>query len=432
MNSQLKELKSFKNKLILVPLSFYYAISILWTGTYFTNQQTHLLWITAILGILISVFINNDGIIFFPKKMNLYQIYTLLFALFSLASVLWAQNANTAISRGTYLFRIIISMVLVSMILKKSSGVQILLKSVEIGGYIVVLFVILVTGLTTMVNRFISGSRLTYAGINSNRAGIAAAFSIVICVYYIYKDGFRLSNVLIIPSVFIVVTSVSKKAFLIVILGVFLFFLFCSINKRNYIKNVLNFLLISSIFLLMGLFISQFRFMSHIRDRFEGMISGFIYGSDSEDVDYSTYERLYLLDSGLEIIKSKPILGVGLDNAQHFNIYNAYLHNNYLEIFADLGIIGFLIYYAPWIIAGFRFIKYRNWLDKECNICASLLIVFLIMDYGRVSYYSLPTYYFLLLSYIKSENIKSTVSTNNNTIICTGKNIETNSSCAMI
>lgn len=82
-----------------------------------------------------------------------------------------------------------------------------------------------------------------------------------------------------------------------------------------------------------------------------------------------------------------------------------YLHNNYWEMLADGGIIGFIIYY--WIYAFIlkKMIKFRRLSDGEFVICFTFLILSLILDNAAVSYLSKTTYYKLLFIFIYCERL---------------------------
>ena len=76
------------------------------------------------------------------------------------------------------------------------------------------------------------------------------------------------------------------------------------------------------------------------------------------------------------------------------------------------GAIGFFIYYAAYAYLLAQFLKYRKYQGKAFSIVLTVLIVFLIMDYGRVSYYQKQHYIYLLLyfcelAYMKKEARKA-------------------------
>ena len=77
-----------------------------------------------------------------------------------------------------------------------------------------------------------------------------------------------------------------------------------------------------------------------------------------------------------------------------------YLHNNYIEILASGGIVGFVLYYAPYAIALVSLLK-RVFKDRDrapvVVITLVLLITRLIGHLGIVLYYSKIEYIFIAL-----------------------------------
>lgn len=78
-------------------------------------------------------------------------------------------------------------------------------------------------------------------------------------------------------------------------------------------------------------------------------------------------------------------------------IYKYYLHNNYVEKLACLGLVGIVIYYSIFIYALYYLLKNIKYRDSEYNICLILLIINLIIDYGVVSYYDKATHIYIII-----------------------------------
>ena len=395
--------KKLGNLALILALSFYYAVGVLWTGEIMTASQTRYFWALSVLSVILIYIINSKGKIPSAKNgLNKLHICLALFILFALASVLWAANETRAYSRGSFVLKIIISMGIISWLMNSTGDTRSILKSIEYGGDFSIIYIILSNGVSRMISMFRSGSRLTYTGINSNGIGIVAAFSIIIAVYFIRKEGIKLTSLLMAPCAFIVILSVSKKAIFATIFGIILMLVFDNLDDKKLLNNLLRIvgIIIGSCVILY--FLLRLPFLFSIQTRIYAMLEGVFKGVRASGIDTSTLERIHLNEAGYYIIRNHPILGVGLDNARYYNTYGVYLHNNYLELFADLGIVGLVLYYMIYILCGSRFIKYRDFNDKEFNICATLLILILILDIGKVSYYDLETYYFIVLFYMES------------------------------
>jgi O-antigen ligase len=75
-----------------------------------------------------------------------------------------------------------------------------------------------------------------------------------------------------------------------------------------------------------------------------------------EDATGSAQARLDLLVRATEVAASHPVVGVGLGNFHIFSIAEQRAHNSYLEIAAELGVVG-LIAYLVILIAPFRYLR---------------------------------------------------------------------------
>lgn len=393
---------TYAEKFLIISMSFYYAVGVIWTGSIWTKEQQVTLWTLAVLWVLLALSFVAKGKLSFSTKPTLYIVSLSSFLFFAWSSYGWATNADRVASRGALITRIILSMMVFSLLLTFSGSFRAILKSIEYGGYMSVCYLILRNGVSYMTEKMLHGSRLTYTGVNSNTIGLVAAFAIIVAFYFFTVEGFKISTLFVIPCGFIIVLSVSKKSFLALIIGVVLFRMLCTTKKNRFVNNIIKIIGILCIVAIALYFLSSLPFMASVIKRMQAFFVT-VFGNDGTTaVDTSTRERMELKQCGYELIQKNPLLGVGLDNARYFNKYTLYLHDNFLEIFADLGIFGFCAYYSIYAVNAVRFLKNWNTEDKEFNICVTLLILLLILDYSRVSYYNLSTYYMLLLLCIKS------------------------------
>lgn len=108
--------------------------------------------------------------------------------------------------------------------------------------------------------------------------------------------------------------------------------------------------------------------------------------TDSSNQD--TLRMLYL-KYGIEVFKNHPILGIGSGNSHIVTLMAAgkktYLHNNYVELLVNLGVIGFALYYYLY----YYLIRRLRSEEKNCfenRVMVVLLIAQLISDFGVTSY----------------------------------------------
>ena len=86
--------------------------------------------------------------------------------------------------------------------------------------------------------------------------------------------------------------------------------------------------------------------------------------------------------------------------------YDAYLHNNFVEMLCGGGLVGFILYYSIYVYLFVQLFKYRK-ADREAfSIAIVWLGLMLIMNYGMVTYYSKTQWYYLLIHFINVSNLK--------------------------
>lgn len=151
----------------------------------------------------------------------------------------------------------------------------------------------------------------------------------------------------------------------------------------------------------------RFSAIRYVINRLENMLNAF---RGIGEIDNSTSTRLELIKLGIHIFKGHPLYGIGMDNAKTitesiFNKTDYYLHNNYIELLADGGIIGFIMYYWFYVLILLKLIHFKNFKNGYYNICLILFLLFLIMDYGSVSYISKERYFYILILYLQCRNM---------------------------
>lgn len=398
----MKRLKT--DKLLLVFTTIYF-----WAG-YVSNTLPYgqVILVFSVLGIMITYLIQNNYKI--PKNLN-FNILTLqlfVFLLYSSSSMLWAKDNSYSINKVNALLFIFLAMIIINMSYSKHVDIDTVLKSIMYGGYLVVLYSFFRYGIKGIVELVSNDLRISNELLNANTIGMCAAYSIIINIYYIIYHGFNKGSLLIAPALIILVATQSRKAIMIIIIGVAAIYVLKNFKPKKIGLSVIK-IIIGLIFFIVGLYIlSQTKFLSSFIDRMSD-IKDILNGKGTR-YDNSAWLRFAYIKLGMRLFRKHPLLGIGVGNA---NIYtqmyygnNHYLHNNYVEILACLGLVGFMIYYSIFAYLLYYFIKNIKYRDGEYDMCFILLIINLIIDYGVVSYYDKATYLYILLYTIKVKQIK--------------------------
>ena len=339
-------------------------------------------------------------------KVEPFHYFVFLFSMFCFSSSLWAQYPSRAIEKGNTILQLLICFSIVYMYYAHFSSVDRLLKATVLAGTFLSLYTIQTMGLGSILYTLASGMRMDSEFTNINSLSGVVSAAVIIAVYFFINGNIKYI-ITFIPNILIVAASGSRKSLVLVILGCMLI-IYNRIKSKNIFVSLFKILLWGSIALVIGKTILEMPMFSMINERMEGLIAAITHKGSAEG---SAVIRLGMNEIGYKQFLKKPILGIGINNSGPVllsNLYNgrfsdAYLHNNFIELLACGGIIGFSIYYAMYVYNLIILWKNRNSVTKKTNIYLILLVCFLILDYGQVTYYSKFTYFFLLIFFLASK-----------------------------
>ncbi len=190
------------------------------------------------------------------------------------------------------------------------------------------------------------------------------------------------------------------------IIGFFLlFFGHYFLNKENVLRKLSVLLLIGFVF--WGVLTTE----NPISERVERFTLAFIAPNELKASE-SAFNRMWLINESINLIKEHPLVGVGVNNSILFLVppekvlfeegKGTYSHNNYTEMLLNGGVPAFLLYYIP-ILYMLVCLIIRKF-PKGIKIHLILLILYkLFIDLAQVSYFDFGMvfiYIYILFSYI--------------------------------
>lgn len=205
-------------------------------------------------------------------------------------------------------------------------------------------------------------------------------------VYLIGQSKKMLTKILVIVSIAIciimaLITGSRKGIFQIV----FYFGLYVVLQKG--LAKKIKAIAIIVILVLLGVYIiQQYEFLGYAYiERMMGIV-------DSSYDDGSVEGRDFLMQTGIDIFKQRPIFGAGSDAVRSYLGYVGnknvnYSHSNYIELLASFGIVGTLIYYL-YFLKQTIFALFNKNKDKDRFLiyAATILITMFILDYIMMTY----------------------------------------------
>ncbi len=333
-----------------------------------------------------------------------YVLWIILFVLFSAASYLWAVSTSAVIGQLKSMIVYVFLLAVLCSVVRTKKDINRLLNIIVLVSLCNAIY-LLITNAEILFSQVQENQneeivRLGAQGNwNANIIGMTMAISSIILLYLLsQRQGKKWYYILgIIFLVFVSFLTGSRKAFLVVLLGISLY-LMLSVKKNK--KLTVLFIIAFSIIAVYYLVMYNPFLYSILGCRIEGLFASL---TGVGTVDSSTIKRELYIKAGLQVFRDNFLVGCGLDCFRLLNLNitdNAmYAHNNYVELLADLGIVGTLIYYSIHIIIFSRLFK--NY--KKGGLLTKLVLVFMILimivDYGSVNYNSLLFNCILLISF---------------------------------
>ena len=388
-----------KPNLLEVLASIYYMGCFL-----LTNVSWGKVVMLALLCMMILVYLQSENGVF-HIEIQWFHVFLLLFLIISLLSAIWAKNASDTISRCKSLLEILVSTMILYLVFDCGNQVERLLRAMMWAGVIGALILTIYYGRGNLLVLLQSGDRLNGQLWNVNTLARMMTTSVLLMFYFTLYHGWRWKYLLVLPSVLIMITAQSRTAIAALVGGMTALILLrlLSGQKKSRRKNVFSILLIIAVVYV--------AFRSGLADgnleRIDGVVSIF---SGRGKVDSSAHKRLELIRAGLQQFLITPLFGIGLNNAHYLAISavgsDYYLHNNYVELLAGVGLVGTVCFYAVYMRLAAGFLRFRSRKDVCLPACAALLTTQLLMEMGSVSYYKKDVYFVLVVCILELKQLQ--------------------------
>lgn len=394
MNSKIKNIKK--------TLFFLYILAVyIWGGKKETTIYSEVILI-VLLGLELIDILKTRKIKFAIPIMIL-----LIFDIYCFLSNFWAINRDLSLVISKTLFLLCAFVwVLYNMFTKMKDGHIYILKAICWAGIIFSLYIMFYYGIANYFIKLLAGQRIGTEINNVNAIGLQTCISVIICVFFGLYENKKVYYVLSIIPLIVSLGTGSRKVLLMIILGIICLFIQNKGSKKDAI-NIIKKLVILIIMIFFAWNIMRLPMFQTIFNRFNSMLNVI---TGKGNVDDSTAVRKKFIQAGLEQFIETPILGIGVSNSSYVTLKatndKTYLHNNFVELLACTGIIGFLLYYSLFIYLLYELFRYVKTNNNFAIISFIILAVNIILDYGVVSYYGKNTYIYILLAMVTIEKLK--------------------------
>lgn len=301
--------------------------------------------------------------------------YVLLFLISLLTVALYAYDEVII----TSFFLTVIFFFVVCQIIFSTGEFNLPIAGFYVGAIIVLIRNILMRGslISTELERVSGGFE------NPNRYGYALTIAYIIGIYFLKISKRPIIKFFIVSSLILIAFETlinigSKKAILLLILSTIFFFFETLLQLKLRYKIVLFVALLLTINLIFSFVIENSTQFYRIENFFD-FLSG-------EAADESSQERSAMFISGVQMFMERPFFGNGFGAFKSLSGFGTYSHNNYVQLLAELGLLGFLLYYYIF----FFIYKGRVYLEDQLirKLLIVILIVFLFNDLTVVTFYN--------------------------------------------
>ncbi|MHB1314475.1 MAG: O-antigen ligase family protein [Christensenellales bacterium] len=307
-----------------------------------------------------------------------YFFWLLLFLIYAVSSYFWADNLETVLSCALSIAQIALVGFFLVFYMNDQNKIDFVIRAFIISALILCVRVLVSAPVSAWGNERIG----LYIGYNSNKVGYSAGFAALWCIYQWKTKKKKPYLASCIPLVALSFLTGSRKAFFILFIGIALLSALSYEKRRKMFKT----LLVSSALLLI-LYIMVMNidlFYNILGVRLESMMNSLL----GPGGDRSSMDRLLLVQLGVKLFASSPVIGYGLDNFRYMNSTGLYAHNNFVELGCDLGLIGLVIYYSLLAAVFIKTTRHMMRGDARYHIIFVMLLCLFIMDFGVVSYSS--------------------------------------------
>ena len=308
------------------------------------------------------------------------------------ASVIWSVNRSVSIQRViTVAINIILFGILWIYVVENEKQWE-LLKSIAIGGLIFAVYIVLYYGgVSSFIKLMASADEKTRIGgevAHLSLIGQSLAMAGIVTVALLLNSEKKWIRYFwggaLIVDILVILASQSRTGLALLIAGAAALFLIQAKTER-----VQKWLFRAVILLVIAFIVLKNVDLSSVLGRWSTLFG--------DDKDASTSIRMKLIIEGLIVFLNHPFGGCGIATSGIVSAYKSYFHNNYIELLATTGILGFTSFYYVYISA-FRNIRRIVKTNRLASVAMILLLAQLGIMIATVTYY--VKYQFLFVVFI--------------------------------
>ena len=324
--------------------------------------------------------------------LNRFLVGYALYIFWSILSLLWCVNLSGGYIRLIHMMQTFAVGTICAYYCTSRDNVNRLLDVYLYGTIFISLYCFTQDFATLSIWARLGRSTFDHAGQNIIYYSCILITATIIALYRVFEqEDRRAVNMAIFVFIYLcgLLTAVRKCLIIPAIFAIVYLFLK---NRKSAIKLIFAMAVLSFVGMIAYDFIiERFPSMSY---RMQSLVTDVTSDAKASIYGNSYAERKWLREYAVEVFNTHPVFGVGIGQ---FRFYAArygmdlFAHNNFLELLANTGIIGFLIYYSNYLFLIRK--SLRNIKSEEDSavsggiFCLSFIVALLVMEYGQVTYY---------------------------------------------
>lgn len=138
----------------------------------------------------------------------------------------------------------------------------------------------------------------------------------------------------------------------------------------------------------------QLPFMSYFKTRIDTIFNAFF--NQEDEIDGSAAERFQLFLTAMKLFITRPVFGFGYNQVQNYTQgVGAFAHNNFAELLASFGIVGFVAYEVLLLFPLIQTIRHKKYNRYVISLSLYLFLfqLFLIIFRKKMEFVFLPLFY---------------------------------------
>jgi len=178
-----------------------------------------------------------------------------------------------------------------------------------------------------------------------------------------------------------VLLTASKKAIIFLVISIF-GMLWLNLREVGMARKIITVIFMGMMVLVLLQAIKTLPFFQTINTRLDEFMNA-LTGEDT--VSKSDQTRALFIVEGWAAFERSPLFGNGTGHS--YSLFGTYSHNNFIELLMNYGIIGFGVYYIPYIILIFKLYKRSKLNDINASFFLLYVVIQIVLGFAWVNYY---------------------------------------------